>query len=206
MDEQSPIQRFAGDHLERALRSLRRLYPSAVGRLDSAAELLLWRGVDDPRTFQQVGLLCRDALIEMIDTVYGHEDKTEHIPADKTLDRLNATLSYFEDRAASDDARRLLRAMAAYHMNVHHDRVSDEPSAERCLFLTVTLLAEISSMVRAVAESDWMVMSYGIFRCPACRSRNLDLLEQWDASEDGPYLIGREVYCTECDWKKQIPA
>ena len=175
--------------------------PRAARRLTKAVEAL--NTANSPGDYQAVALHCRDALIDYADSVFSPEYVSEGEPQpkyDHFVNKLVLTLRYFEDRAGSDKARKLLRPLADHVQSRQHDATTDAEGAASVVTLTVAVLIETERLIHAAASSDQLIAEFGIYRCPICRSRSLDKEPMVEYDSDGPSLAGWQLFCPECGW------
>lgn len=180
--------------------SLRARHRRAAYLLDEAARR--FEAGSTSLDWQSVGLACRDAIIEFVEETYGWEPGDARIPEDKTGARIEATLSYLGDKASGSEARALIERLSSYVLRVQHKRSSSNEDAQRALVTTVAVLGELDALITTAADADEYISRYGIFRCEACKSREIEPREVWDATENGPYVAEGRIECLECGWFK----
>jgi len=154
--------------------------------------------------YQAVGLLSRDALIELGNAVFSPDfvRDGERIPgANDAKRRVEITLDHLGTRGASDEIRDLTKAVWACAVKLHHDRrAAREEAFSTILYATLAVLEVGSAVERATHSLEW-VQNYGTYKCPVCGRTDLyeDEIVDYDP-DSGPVLAARYLACNNCPW------
>jgi len=188
------------DYLGEGGEKLKAAYPEVWGKLDLATEQL--KTATQPEHYQAIGVLCRDAMILFANAIFSPDfvPEGQKLPAeDHAKARIDMTLQHFGQLAGSEEIRKLTRAVVAYAMRLHHNQDASDQEARRTALFTTLALTELAALIETATRKERWVQKYGVYKCPACGSTELQ--EDWFVEYDAGWQY---LWCTKCRWSSEF--
>lgn len=175
-------------------------YPSVARRLLHATKrALVAHSVED---VNEVGLNCRELLIDYANQIYSPEYSETDIKGADTKELLKDTIKYYTrsggDRSVVDSLNSYVdKVVRELHTITHSSSVFPE-HAFLCINLCISLITSIEALVLLNERESSPIFEYfGVTKCPKCKSLKLETRSHYNEDRDDIYYF---VKCSECGW------
>lgn len=175
-------------------------YPSVARRLLHATKRALEaHSVED---VNEVGLNCRELLIDYANQIYSSEYSETDIKGADTKELLKDTIKYYTksggDRGVVDSLNSYVdKVVRELHTITHSSSVYPE-HAFLCINLCISLITSIEALVLLNERESSPIFEYfGVTKCPKCKSLKLETRSHYNEDRDDIYYF---VKCSECGW------
>jgi hypothetical protein len=147
-------------------------------------------------SYQQIGILIRDTLIEFGQSIYNKNMlvEGETVPSDTDAKRMiEYTLNYYG--VSHEGLSDFVKTCWSYAVAIQHDSNVKKESAVQTLSMTSLCIALI---IEAINQSGTYKKRL-YYKCPICGSLDLKVEEHWERDIDAAWKMDK-IICSNCGW------
>lgn len=176
--------------ISRAVASVAEFHPGAGRRLKLAFSQL--ESAQESEEYQQVGILVRDAWIELVQKLWAVTDNIN-----KSGVGPNDVKGMLGRLGLGDEETRIAKSVYDLSLKTQHDRNATYALAKSCTEMAITAMDMLLNLLRQ--DQGFVGQTY--HRCPLCGS--LDLLKTVEGVQDydGHPIPMNYLVCQKCGWR-----